>query len=437
MAEWTDNQRLYCYYVLSVVESNCDYGASASGVISIGIVQWYGTRAGNLLVRVRDDCPDSFSVLSTRIQDAVNSDSTDWSRFSFINDDEQSWKNSTDVEGASEVQDAQFFEDLTGYLETLEYWGVNTDNVKQTIYYISMYHQSPSGCLRIIQNYGGDRSIQDLYAAAMNSSVFSGYRNRYQTVLNLLEGWDGESAPEDFDASVGGDAAQEPGGSGSTSDLESAVAYIQLVGNDLIVFGQGMSSTDRLVCHYNGNDIWIPVSSTIIENPSTGTDPGAGGAGDNPDAPEDFAAMQAIWEQYASQFSYGNGDGRLNPLSSGYSDCSACIWWAANLASGNKYTWLGTRTWTMVDTATYVRDLSFTSTEDISDWVPGDLIIMNYASGSSYAGQQHVDWYWGDGVIWGAGSAPLPRQMTTDAANYYVYYNQSLPLNWLRLYRFL
>lgn len=427
---WTDEQRYFCLYVIGAVESDWDYGATnQTDAITVGIAQWYGDRAAALIERLRTSVPESYAALSERIRTAVEGGATDWSRFYLLTADAQSWRAASEVDGNHQLQEQQFMDDLEGYLDTLSYWSVNVDNVRSAIFYVSMYHQSPRACLRVVQGYGGDRDVDTLYAAAMNDATLAGYPSRYREVRDLLNAWDGTSAPPDF-GQEGGVTPEEP----TTDDeVSSAVAYIQEVGNDLVVFGD-MSSTSRLLCHSTGRGIWIPKGGTMPDNPGTVVPPGGGG-GD----PADFAGMRALWEQHASEWQYGNGAGRLSPTTSGYSDCSACIWWAANAATGNKYSWLGTRSYTIPDTCHTVIDLDWTLPElDISDWQAGDIICMNYRLPSGYDGG-HAEWYFGSGDLWSAGAAPLPRQVEfgTVASRYYRQWQSGVVFRWLRLCRFL
>ena len=46
---WTDAQRYYCFYIISTVETGCDWGATnQNDAITVGIAQWYGTRAAEV-----------------------------------------------------------------------------------------------------------------------------------------------------------------------------------------------------------------------------------------------------------------------------------------------------------------------------------------------------------------------------------------------------
>lgn len=447
---WTDAQRYYCFYIISTVETGCDWGATnQNDAITVGIAQWYGTRAAALIRRMKSELPDSYALLSDRIKTAIdNHTDTDsyWTKFYLENADAQSWRAASEVDGNHQLQENQFMTDLDSYRDTLRYWGVDVSNVKSTIYYISMYHQNPQGCLNVVRNYGGNRDIDTLYDAAMNSSIFGLYKNRYATVRDMLKAWDGESDPPDF-----GQGGGEGPGEGPTPEepeepsepVESSLSYIQAVGDDLVVFGEGMATTDRMICHSTGRGIWVPRAGTIPTNPGTTVpDPNPDDPGGTPGGadPADFAAMRAVWEQYAERFAYSNASGRLDPLSSGYSDCSACIWWAANFATGNKYDWLGTRSYTIPDTCYHVVDLDWNVPElDLSEWQAGDIICMDYTLPSGYSGG-HAEWYFGDGDLWSAGSAPLPKQVEfgTAASRYYRQaHQQGYVFHWLKLCRFL
>ena len=54
---------------------------------------------------------------------------------------------------------------------------------------------------------------------------------------------------------------------------------------------------------------------------------------------------------------------------------------------------------------------------------PGDLILMT--------NPEHVGWYWGNGVAWGAGSAPCPKVEADPVENYYSWGSN------LEIYRFI
>lgn len=437
---WTDAQKLYCMYVIGEVESGWDWASVNTGdPITVGMMQWYGSRAAALCARLKTDAADSWAKLSDRIRSAVEAmGSTDWDRFWLTNEDAQSWADAAQLDDNHKVQQTQFMEDLDGYLDTLGYWGVNTDNVKNTIMLISAYHQSPAACLRVIRNIGGDRDISATRDAILGDRTLGNYQRRYNTVYGRLASWDGTSAPPDFgQVDTGTVPSETPSSDVEADELQSTVAYVEAAGNDLVIHG-AMSSTSKLLCRSTGRGIWIPVASTIPEQPSTG---GSDSPGTTPPAtgePADWPACKALWEENEGKWSYSNAAGRTNPPASGYSDCSACIWWAVNAATNNKYDWMGTRSYTMRDTATLIRKFDPDEVLDTSDMRAGDLIIMTYGPGSSIGnGLGHVDWYWGNGTIWSAGYAPLPHHETDDVSTYYKSHNYKWKISDIGIYRFL
>ena len=404
---WTSAQQQYCEYVICTVESGCDYAAvNMNDPITLGIGQFYAYNAAALMERLRDEAAESYAKLSSRLQDAVSNhpsttDATWWTGFYLYNDDADSWVASAQDAENHAVQD-EFFMNWVfgagGAFDTLANWGMTTDNVKQTIFMLSVYHQAPASANQILANIGGGRSLDDYLNATLNTWPVSGYSNRYNRVYNLLNEWDGTSNPPDF-----GQSDYAPGNNPNTNGQESSsIGRIEQVGNDLMVYGV-MGTGMRLLCRNTGNGVWVPVRNATAPNY-----PGTGGGSSTGGGSEEFLAMKALWESVENQFQYAQAAGRLEPDVSGFTDCSACIWWAANKVTNNKYEWLGTSTYTMRTTATKVCD---GIQRDLMK--PGDLILM-YTNG----GGEHVGWYWGDGVAWGAGSAPCPHVEADPVENY-------------------
>lgn len=425
---WTEEQKSFSEYAIATVETGCDYaGVYLVDAITVGITQWYAYNARRLLGKLKADVPASYDKLTDRIKEAVDGHAEDessfWTSFYLTNEDAESWKAAVQVEGNTACQDEQYFLDAFGddgeggYYGTIRDWGVNVDNVKSAIMWMAQYHQSPQSMLRVLQGIGGNRSLEDVRDAMLNDRIFSSYPNRINELYRVLSEWDGVSAPPDF-----GQSSVDIGNNPDTGDqIASAIKYIRVVNNqDLAIYGN-MGTGSVLLCHYQGNGTWLPVRNASAPNaPSTG----GGGSGD----PADFAAMKKLWTDNERAWSYSQAAGRLNPPQSGYSDCSACIWWAANAATDNKYEWLGTSTYTMLTTATEVEGaVNSNHSLNLDKMQAGDLIIMEHSSGS-----QHVDWYFGGTDVWSAGSSPLPKQRSTDAANYLVGRE-----NWVKVMRFL
>lgn len=419
----TANQQLFAYYVIATVESNCDYGAvNQVDAITLGILQWYGQNAWVLLDEVRTDAPDAYAVLSQRLRTLCEGGERTWNYWTSIylqDDDADSWVASAEFESNRAVQDHRAMSYLFGSdgeggtYGQLKSWGLGNDP-KTAIFYQSICHQRPASASQAMGQLGGNASISTLRQWCLADSIMGTYRNRYNTVYELLNAWDGESAPPDF-GMVDPNLPNDPSGDYEGSTLQSEIAYVQQVGDDLIIFGD-MSRTSRLLCRNTGRGIWLPVAGTVPDNPGAGHNPGGTMPPASPDDPADFPAMRQLWYDNAEKWSYSQAGGRLDPPTSGYSDCSACIYWAANEATNGKYEWMGTWTGAMVKNCHQVLYMDSGFTLDVDQLRPGDLIVMDYNGDSS---TDHVDWYMGGTTVWGAGSAPLPHLVTNDVEHFY------------------
>lgn len=417
---WTKNQQQYAEYVIGSVESGCDYAAvNMYDAITLGIGQFWGPNAAGLLEALKDGASTSYEKLSDRLKDTLDahpsSDSSFWSNFYVYQDDADSWVSSAQDKENHAVQDQYFMEWVFGdggAFDTIGSWGMNTDNPQQTILMLVCYHQYPAAASTVIRNLGGERSLDEYLTAILSTSPVSSYPNRYNEAYNLLKDWDGESAPPDF-----GQSDYTPDSNPDTNgQVQSSVNRIEACGNDLIVYGD-MGTGNRLICHNNGNGVWLPV-----RNATGGTYPSTGGDSHTPSgsALEDFNRMKALWLEYAGQFAYAQAPGRLDPVSSGFTDCSAGIWWGVNAANDYRYQWLGTSTWTMWDTATFVCE-----GVDEDKMLAGDILLMKFPSGD-----EHVGMYWDDGTCWGCGSAGCPKQEVSSPDGYW-----SWGITYLAVYR--
>lgn len=432
-SDWTEAQKSYTEYIIGAVESGWDYaGTYTVDAITLGITQWYGANARRLLGVVQEKAPESYEKNTQRVKDAVRDHGESewdwWAGFYLSKEDVAGWQACAADTAVHAIQDQLFMDDTFGdgrYTDTLQRWGVDLTDVKNTIMLISAYHQNPRNCQIVIATIGGKRDYHDTHTAILSNPVFSGYVNRYNRVLELLDAWDGTSAPPDF-----GQASTVPPDQ-ERPDVESAssIKYIESANSqDLIIHGD--FGGGDLLCRYNGNDTWYPVRGDKNDDyPST--TPQGGGSGND----TEFGKMRALWEQHNSEFYYSQGGGRLDPISSGYSDCSASIWWAANAVTDKKYEWLGTYTQAMIETCGEPVILSRDGVLDHTKMLPGDLIVIEWPNndpGEFHNEHQHVDWYWGDGVVWGSGSSPLPKHVTDDVDHYL-----SGAVRWVRVMRFL
>lgn len=407
----------YAMYVIGEVESNWNWTAvNYNDPITIGMMQWYGTRAAALLNRIKNEMPTAYGQLAASLRSDIESHDAGsaWWTSRYLNRDEGNSIISVFQEKENHViQENQAIVDFEGYITTLENWGMSQSYPKPLIFAMSMYHQSPASAGQVIATAGGSADLDRIYTVCMNHGVLGQYRNRYNTVYQRLKDWDGESNPPDFGQS--GDVNTTPGGNTpGISTEESKLGYIIQNGDTLILYGRD---------EYAKGVIFYPASGQVWINGynANGTDIGGGNEGGGSESGSE--AQNAICELYRSwldRFAYSQGAGRLDPISSGYGDCSSTVWFAYQQVAGID---VGTWTGAMAGKGTKIASGYSGDNLPIEDMEPADLVLImwNGWNGSF----DHVELYMGNNELWGHGGPDYgPDQTTTDARNYprYMYY---------------
>lgn len=407
----------YAMYVIGEVESNWNWTAvNYNDPITIGMMQWYGTRAAALLNRIKNEMPTAYGQLAASLRSDIESHDAGsaWWTSRYLNRDEGNSIISVFQEKENHViQENQAIVDFEGYITTLENWGMSQSYPKPLIFAMSMYHQSPASAGQVIATAGGSADLDRIYTVCMNHGVLGQYRNRYNTVYQRLKDWDGESNPPDFGQS--GDVDTTPGGNNpGISTEESKLGYIIQNGDTLILYGRD---------EYEKGVIFYPASGQVWINGynANGTDIGGGNEGGGSESGSE--AQNAICELYRSwldRFAYSQGAGRLDPISSGYGDCSSTVWFAYQQVAGID---VGTWTGAMAGKGTKIASGYSGDNLPIEDMEPADLVLImwNGWNGSF----DHVELYMGNNELWGHGGPDYgPDQTTTDARNYprYMYY---------------
>lgn len=407
----------YAMYVIGEVESNWNWTAvNYNDPITIGMMQWYGTRAAALLNRIKNEMPTAYGQLAASLRSDIESHdagSTWWTSRYLNRDEGNSIITVFQDEENHVIQENQAIADFEGYIATLEGWGMSQSYPKPLIFAMSMYHQSPASAGQVIATAGGSADLDKIYGVCMNHGVLGQYRNRYNTVYQRLKDWDGESNPPDFGQS--GDVDTTPGGNTpGISTEKSKLGYIIQNGDTLILYGRD---------EYAKGVIFYPASGQVWINGynANGTDIGGGNEGGGSESGSE--AQNAICELYRSwldRFAYSQGAGRLDPISSGYGDCSSTVWFAYQQVAGID---VGTWTGAMAGKGTKIASGYSGDNLPIEDMEPADLVLImwNGWNGSF----DHVELYMGNNELWGHGGPDYgPDQTTTDARNYprYMYY---------------
>lgn len=404
-------------YVIGEVESNWNWTAvNYNDPITIGMMQWYGTRAAALLNRIKNEMPTAYGQLAASLRSDIESHdagSTWWTSRYLNRDEGNSIITVFQDEENHVIQENQAIADFEGYITTLENWGMSQSYPKPLIFAMSMYHQSPASAGQVIATAGGSADLDRIYGVCMNHGVLGQYRNRYNTVYQRLKDWDGESNPPDFGQS--GDVNTTPGGNTpGISTEKSKLGYIIQNGDTLILYGRD---------EYAKGVIFYPASGQVWINGynANGTDIGGGNEGGGSESGSE--AQNAICELYRSwldRFAYSQGAGRLDPISSGYGDCSSTVWFAYQQVAGID---VGTWTGAMAGKGTKIASGYSGDNLPIEDMKPADLVLIMWNGWNSSF--DHVELYMGNNELWGHGGPDYgPDQTTTDARNYprYMYY---------------
>lgn len=403
-----DNSALYAMYVIGKVESNHDWAAvNRNDPITLGMMQWYGQRAALLIQKCADEDPDGYAAFkqsAPELAAAVEAGhGWDWWTSYYVNDVEaQAWATWAERDGNHAAQQAQWMENYDGYVVTLTGWGLAEDRPQTLIYAMSMYHQSPAQAGKVIASCGGFATLETMHATCLNDGVLGIYRNRYNAVYQMLKEWDGESAPPDFgqvDApSTGGDtpAIERP---------EAPISYVMQ--RDGLVYVMGVEGyPNGVVCYRSGPKIWTPGldSAAGEENPGTTT-----GGGDLTGT-EATSAIVEWMVAHEGQFAYSQGAGRLDPIASGYTDCSALCWYVYHILTGVD---VGTWTGAMAGKGTVVDEGDGrTYPEGLRE---ADLVLFSWDDYN--ASFDHVEMYIGDGKLCGHGG-PGAGPTEKDARSY-------------------
>ena len=365
------SQSLYAMYVIGQVESNHNWAAiNPSDPITLGMMQWYGNRAKGLILLGKQDDPTGYNQYFAGTTAAHQAEADADMSYYYVNqNDEQAWHSWAVTDNNHKFQQAQWESDFTTYQGVCDSHGFPSQNIRERIFFMTMYHQSPSAAFRVLGSVSGTASLQLLHTTALNDSVLRNYPSRYNTAYDMLVNWDGTSAPPDF-GQVGDSPAT--GGNPSGNNITSTSAqgrYISLVG-DILQLHDGATI---LQFYRTGSQTWTnggSAASTPISGGQTGggTETGSGAG----------AKVVAWVAARVGKFAYSEAlAGRLNPDQSGYTDCSGLWWRAYQDVTGVD---VGTNTGLMATRGSRVAISSSDSiTSAISKSKAGDLLLLTWS----------------------------------------------------------
>ena len=403
---------------IGTVESNLKYDSiNYNDPITVGVMQWYGTRAAGLLTRIRDTNPSTWvGVAATLVTDLAAQPSNDgpfWTT---------RYLTRTEGESLASVlltnqglQNDQAFDDLIPYKAAAERAGIDPDTNTQTLlFFFTMYHQSPRRALEVIAAAGPGADLERVHAVSLNNSVLKNYRTRYNQakaliIANDITGIDDPGSPSP-PPETGGDF------DGGDSRVYGDIKYLEITGDTIFVH----TKTGILQALPNGSGRYV---LSLDKNTGAPVPPPP----DNPDptvppSADTQAKRLALVEFLTTKldrYAYSQGPRRLNPESGMYTDCSGLVYYAYQQVLGKV---IGTYTGSQYTQGRLIQKGS--GSHNLALLEPGDLIFYNWSGGRPTV--DHVEMYVGNGKIVGHGGPDDgpdisdAQAMATRAVNWYI-----------------
>lgn len=403
--------RDYALYVIGYVESRHNWGAvNMVDAITVGITQWYGLRARDLILRCKAADPTGWAAFAASAPDLAaavqETHSWDWWTNWFLTDKQaeawNTWANRTENQ---QVQIAQWSDDFSSYMEAFSDYGYGLSSPKNLIYAMSMYHQQPRACFRVMQSVSASATLASLHSVCLNDTTFSVYKNRYNDVYRLLNAWDGESEPPAF-----GDWEEIPdselsGNPSGVTQQSNGIQRVEMRGGNILVWGVD-GYPDGLYCVKSGPNIWIPITSkggTTITGGTTG-----GGTETGTTAQQELADNMRSW---VGKFAYGQGPGRTDPMNSGYADCSSIIWYDYHIVTGQN---IGYNTFQQFTNGTLVASGHYGTWDKQATLQLGDVLLIKWNAGGN-PNDQHACMFVGNGQLASHGGGQGPKLVDLDS----------------------
>lgn len=397
---------------IGTVESNLRYDAiNYNDPITVGVAQWYGPRAASILVRMRDENPSSWTGVAGSIANHLQTQapgSSWWTSRYLTRDEGESLR--PVLLANKPIQNAQFIDDLDGYMETAERLGMDIqNNTLAALFFATMEHQGPRYARQVLATAGASTSLDRIHAVALNHPVLGRYRNRQNTVKAILLA--GDVSGIDDPAGTPGPPPEDGGDQrgGGEERPHGEVTRVTVWGDMLMLHNASGSITKAVPA---GPGVFLTgqkpdAGSEVPDPPDTGEPP------DTPPSAGLSQKQQAIRDFMHSQigrFKYGQGPTRLTPERNMYTDCSAVLHWAFKKVLGIT---IGTWTGNQYNNGTNVKTGSGTFTD--AGMQVGDLIFYDWRSNGHTAAFDHVEMYYGPGQVighGGPGSGPIIRSIS-------------------------
>lgn len=217
-----------------------------NGALSIGKIQWHGSRARDLLNRIKGKNPDlTKNILTKSIYNNLDSSDEYWSTKTLTDSEAAAISKLLNTAEGKSAQDEQSKIDVGGYINIGKGLGI-TDN-QALVYFADLYNQSPANAKKIVKAAGGGKglSLDELHEAALANSVMGKYKDRrkktYNSCKKIAAGTDNNAVSEkdnkesspDKDDTKGSDSAKD-----EKSEDQTPYADMSRKEKEEVVFGK-------------------------------------------------------------------------------------------------------------------------------------------------------------------------------------------------------
>lgn len=378
------------------VESSLNYAAiNYSDPITVGMAQWYGTRAAAILNRMRAAHSAEYARVDAGLRsrlETVSEGSTSWNTYYLSRQVGDSLRDL--LLASKDIQSDQIVKDLEAYFDVAKRYGIDPETDTQAfILFCVAYHQGPRYALQAANNYSGG-GLNAMYNAIMANSVLGQYYNRYSQAKSIIANNDTSGV----DTGVGGGAATLGNGgtvgqNGQQVTVNGGKVIITADDSNILTLRSSFG-THRL--YSKGHNIWEANIGEIVQNIANGqtgnTSPGGGGGGGGAPSDGSNGAKALAWVlARLGKFAYCQCPGRQDPDHSGITDCSGLMYAAYKATSGTFVgTWTGDQYFR--GQAVIERGSGAMTAAQKALLRPGDMIVMAWKStGSYYPTTDHVE----------------------------------------------
>lgn len=387
--------------------------------ITIGVMQWFGTRAADLLNDIEAGNPAQYALIAQSLRDdlTAHADTSDYWPARYLTTEEGDSLKPV-LRAVKDIQSAQILADITEYKKVIIRYKVNVDtHTNMAIFWCCMYHQSPRQAIRVLNRVGPKATLDEIYAACYNDAIFSGYRSRYTQARdiiasgvapNIVDLNDEGIAPGDGDSNGDGGIGDNIGPS-PTEPQRTNADMLQVFG-DAIHFISGGAVSDRafasggpfytLAGKFSGTTVNpAPVDPEDVPDPDPNPDPPTGD-----EVTDKQNALKKFMVDRIGTLKYSQGPERY-PISSGYCDCSSLVRSAYEAVLGinpGGYTDAQVTS----NTTRLIEKGGGGNSPNEANMKVGDLVISARYGTAANRIASHVEMYIGGGQIIGHGGIP-------------------------------